>query len=69
MKASNDINRHAELKYKAERARDEQILILSCCIDKLRLRIWEEEDADYKAQLINLQNMMFLCLANLERRD
>ena len=68
MKVGTDIRANEKMKFDGERARDEQILILSCCIDKLRLRIKEEADAKHKAQLVNLENMLLLCLANLDSK-
>jgi len=69
LRVRNNLLNDEELKYRAECARDEQILVFSCCIDKLWLRIRDEEDKEKKLHLVNLLNLLCLSLASLEKQN
>ena len=49
-----------------ERNREEQILVFSCCIDKLHIQILDEPDAKRRAQLRDLLGMLIICRKALE---
>ena len=49
-----------------ERRKGEQVLIFSCCIDKLQAHIKNMEDSKARVEMMNVMLMLILCRKALE---
>ena len=66
LRAGNNIGEEMQRLLDKERNREEQILVFSCCIDKLRMQIRDEQDDERINQLINLLSMLTICRKAIE---
>ena len=66
LRTKYNLGEELQRRLNKEQNKEEQILIFSCCIDKLRTQIRKEPDIDYQNQLGTLLAMMILCRNTLE---
>lgn len=66
LRARNNIGEDMQMLLDRERNREEQILVFSCCIDKLHIQIIDEPDTERRAQMKNLLGMLIICRKALE---
>ena len=66
MRPGNNIGEDMQRLLNREQNREEQILVFSCCIDKLRMQIRDEQDEQRINQLMDLLNMLSICRKVLE---
>ena len=66
LRARNNIGEDMQRLLDRERNREEQILVFSCCIDKLHIQIRDEPDSKRRTQLRDLLGMLIICRKALE---